>query len=432
MSGTRRTGIVLLASLFTLSLPVHAQNTATLREIRAEGMKTLTEPQIASLSELTSGSQVGKPDLQSAADKLVKTGLFSKVSYNFKTQPEGVTLTFHVEESPRVPAYFDNIPWFAESELTEAIRRKLPFYDGHLPEGGGVVEQAARAVEELLASHGLGAKLEHQLAASPLGEGNVQQFRIEGAALKIAKIDFSDATLGSSHVIQQHLSEIVGKPYSRMTIDLFLSEQVRPIFLQQGFLRAKLGPPEVRLTGNPNQKLPEQIPVFVPIAAGPVYHWKDPQWSGNTLLSSITLTQQVGLKSGDVADGMQVEAAWERIREEYAHRGYIDARVDPLPSFDDAAHTITYSVKIEEGSQYKFGSLVITGLSAAGERHLREAWAVQPGEVFDKLKFEEFLTKLQTHPEQVFKDLPVHFENIGHWLQNDSSKKTVEVLLDFK
>src|SRR5882762_2049665 len=116
----QRTGLTALAFLF-LSTFAQAQ-TSTLHEIHAEGMKTLTQPQIATLSELAPGSQVGKPDLQSAADKLVQTGLFSKVSYNFKTQPDGVILTFHVEESPRVPVYFDNIPWFAESELTEAIR----------------------------------------------------------------------------------------------------------------------------------------------------------------------------------------------------------------------------------------------------------------------------------------------------------------------
>ena len=59
-------------------------------------------------------------------------------------------------------------------------------------------------------------------------------------------------------LVQQQLAELKGKPYSRMAIDLFLTEQVRPIYQKQGFLRAKLGPPEIRLTGNPNQKLPEQ------------------------------------------------------------------------------------------------------------------------------------------------------------------------------
>lgn len=425
-----RTGLAAL--LLLLLYPLAQAQTSTLHEIHAEGMKTLTQPQIATLSELAPGSQVGKPDLQSAADKLVQTGLFSKVSYNFKTQPDGVILTFRVEEAPRVPAYFDNVPWFADSELSEAIRKKLPFYDGNLPAGGTVVEEAAQAVEELLATRGLGAKLEHQLTANPLGDGNVQQFHIEGASLRIAKIEFSDSKLQSSHLIQQHLTEIVGKPYSRMIVDIFLSEQVRPIFLQQGNLKAKLGPPEVRLSGNPNQKLPEQIPIFVPVDPGPVYHWRGVQFEGNALLSTITLTQQLGLKAGDVADGMQVEGGWDKIREEYAHRGFLDAQLDATPSYDDSAHTVAYTVKIAEGSQYKFKSLVLTGLSVTAERRLRDAWSIKPSEVFDKFAYENFLTKLQSHPEQIFKDLPVHFESIGHYLQNDAAQKSVDVLLDFK
>jgi len=129
---------------------------------------------------------------------------------------------------------------------------------------------------------------------------------------------------------------------------------------------------------------------------------------------------------------MQIEAGWDKIREEYAHRGFVEAKVDATPNYDDSAHTIAYNVKIEEGPQYKFGFLIITGLSVTAERHLREAWTVKPGDVFDKLTFENFLTKLQSHPEQVFKDLPVHFDNIGHYLQNDPTKKNVDVLLDFK
>jgi hypothetical protein len=40
--------------------------------------------------------------------------------------------------------------------------------------------------------------------------------------------------------------------------------------LKQGYLQAKLGPPEVRLSGPPTAKLPEQLPVFVPIVAGDI------------------------------------------------------------------------------------------------------------------------------------------------------------------
>jgi outer membrane protein insertion porin family len=204
------------------------------------------------------------------------------------------------------------------------------------------------------------------------------------------------------------------------------------MFLQKGLLRAKLGPPEVRLTGNPNKKLPEQIPVYVPVSPGPAYHWRGVEWSGNNLLSTITLTNAVALKPGAVADGMAIEAGWDHVREEYGRRGYMQAKVEPIATYDDAAHTVAYSVRVEEGKPFHFGSMVITGLSVNAERHLRDAWPIPEGQLFDKAKYEEFLTKLQAHSTEIFKDIPIHYDEVGHWLQPDDAKGTVNVLLDFK
>src|SRR5216683_2092201 len=304
--------------LLLVVFPAFAQThgTAALREVRADGGKLLTEAQVVALTGLVTGTPVGQSDLQAGADNLVKTGLFAHVNFSFRTRADGVAVTFHVEESPRIPAYFDNIPWFSDSELGEAIRKRLPFFDGTLPEGGTAVDQATEAVSDLLSSRNLQVSVQHQLIANPLGEGNVQEIRLEGAALKIAKVEFGDISLSASKAVQQHLSEILGKPYSRMTIDLFLSEAIKPIYLQQGFLRVKLGPPEVRLTGDPRQKLPAQIPVYVPVVPGTVYRWKEFHWTGNSLVSEFTLNGLLGAKPGDLADGMQIEAAWDRAREE--------------------------------------------------------------------------------------------------------------------
>ncbi len=422
--------------LLPLTFPASAQTpdaaSSPLREVHADGEKFLTESQIVAITGLTPGAQISKNDLQSAADKLVQSGLFTKVSYNFQTKLTGVLVTYHLEESPRIPVYFDNFPWFTDSALGDAIRAKLPFFDGTLPEAGAAVDQAVDAVKELLASRGVQGSLEHTVIANPTGEGNVQEIRIEGTAIQIAKLEFSDPSLSSSKAVQQYLSEILGKPYSRMTIDLFLAEAIKPIYLRQGFLRVKLGPPEVRLAGDPNQKLPSQIPVYVPVAPGDIYRLQEIQWIGNTLVSEFTLSALLGIKHGDVADGMQIEAGWDRAREEYAHRGYLESKLDPVPSYDDHAHTVSYSVSIQEGRQYHFGKMILTGISLAAERKLRAAWPITAGDIFDKAKFEELLAKLQTRQEQVFGELPLHYENVGHWLQTDASKGTVDVLLDFK
>src|SRR6266704_2270841 len=176
-----RLGILFLF-LLPAGLPASAQTPdstmAPLHEVHADGEKVLSEAQVVAITGLVPGALVGRNDLQTGADKLVQSGLFAKVSYNFQTRFAGVLVTYHVEEAPRIPAYFDNIPWFADSELTEAIRARLPFFDGTLPEAGAAVDQAGEAVKALLSSHGLQVSLDHLVIANPIGEGNVQEFRI--------------------------------------------------------------------------------------------------------------------------------------------------------------------------------------------------------------------------------------------------------------
>jgi outer membrane protein assembly factor BamA len=418
--------------LFLAQTPGAYAQTATLKEIHAEGMKTFTEVQIASLSGLAIGSQVGRQDLQSGADILVRSGLFAKVTYKFETHNDNLSLSYHIEENPRLPVAYDNFPWFSDGELNDAIRNDLPFYDGTLPEGGTVVDLAGNSLAAFLSSHGLKAEVQHLVLANPLLDGSEQEFQVTGIPQRIASIDFSDPALKENLAVQQHLPEIRGKPYSRLTIDVFLAEAIRPIYLKQGFVRAKIGPAEVRLVGNPNQKFPEDIPIYVPCQPGALYHWKEGQWQGNSAVSSETLKRALRMNPGDVADGLNIEGGWDRVREAYGEQGYLETKVEPVATYDDQAHTVSYIVNITEGRQYRYHDMAITGMSLAGERMIREAWPFKPGDIMDKSIFEKFLLQLESHREVIFKELPVHYETVGHWLQTDPAKGTVDALIDFK
>jgi outer membrane protein insertion porin family len=439
MTGMRlRLVVVLLAALLGPLLsngqqsPAQQAPTATLHELHVDGLKHLSEEQVIALTGLKTGSQVSKSDLQDAADALVRTGLFAKVTFKFDTHNDRLIVTYHAEENARLGVSYDNFPWYADSELDDAIRKLLPFYDGHLPETGQVVERAETALKDFLAAHDLKLNVTHQVVISPLSDGSLQQFSVEGAVPRITSLEFSDPKLTEDRAVRAHLSEIVGHAYSRMTIDVFLAEQIRPVYLQAGYLQAKIGPAEVRLSGNPNQKVAEEIPVYVPCVAGPIYKWKGVEWKGNSAISTITLTNTLGMKGGDVANGQTIEGGWERVREEYGQHGYLEAKVTPTPVYDDAGRTVAYDVAIAEGVQYKYGAMTISGMSLTGERMIRDAWLTKPGDLFDKKVFEEFLIRLESHRETIFKDIPVHYDSVGHFLQTDPEKGTVEVLLDFK
>jgi len=156
------------------------------------------------------------------------------------------------------------------------------------------------------------------------------------------------------------------------------------------------------------------------------------QWSGNSILSADDLNNLFAVKPTELADGQKIFAGWDHIEEEYGRRGYLDAKVEPTESFDEASHTVSYKTRITEGASFKMASFVLTGLSVAAERKVLETFPVQPNQLFDKSKFETYLSRLQNKPAQIFGDLPVHYDNVGHWLRTNSAKGTVDVLLDFK
>jgi len=106
--------------------------------------------------------------------------------------------------------------------------------------------------------------------------------------------------------------------------------------------------------------------------------------------------------------------------------------VQPEAIFNEAAHTVSYKIPISEGTQYHMGGWVITGLSTSGEARVRSQFPIAAGDVFDKMKYEEFLVGLQEKSKNIFGELPIHYDNVGHWLRPDAAKSTVDVLLDFK
>jgi hypothetical protein len=75
------------------------------------------------------------------------------------------------------------------------------------------------------------------------------------------------------------------------------------------------------------------------------------------------------------------------------------------------------------------GKLVLTGLSIEGDRRIRAAWTISPGEIFDKSIYDEFFS---SGIKQAFTGLPFHYEKIGRFFQEDPQAGTVDVLIDFQ
>jgi outer membrane protein assembly factor BamA len=137
----------------------------------------------------------------------------------------------------------------------------------------------------------------------------------------------------------------------------------------------------------------------------------------------------VDLKLGDVADGNKIAALWERIQSLYGERGYLDAKVDAEPQFYDQDARVIYNVTIAEGSQFRMGNLVLTGLSIDGEKRVRAAWSIPADAIFNEKVYEDFL---DAGIKRAFAGTPVHYDKVGRFLQENPATGRVDVLLDFQ
>jgi len=415
---------LLFPSLLCAQMPADA--TAKVTAVKIIGSKRFAEEDLARTIGLAPGTVVSRGQIQAAADRLSGLGWFSEVSYKFKTTTKGVEIDFTVHDAPSAPLWFDNFPWFTDAELGEAIRAAGVPYDGTAPESGTVLDAIREAVAGLLKAHHIPGEVEGVMVPSPTTEGMVERFRVVGTELPVIALELSDAIARKD---PQIVDTVTGRPYSRYALAIFLVEQVRPVYTSRGYLRVKFGDPVVLFNGDPTKALANEVTVRVPIEPGVQYHWGEVTWKGEVALNEELREELMGMTLGEPADGMKMQAGWDRIAREYQKRGYLDVKINPALDYNDAQARLSCTVDVVTGIQYRMGQLVVTGLSLTAERQLLANWKIARGDVFDKIFYEDFVNG---GARKLFLNTPVHFLRIGHLLRPNAQTKTVDVLLDFQ
>jgi outer membrane protein assembly factor BamA len=405
---------------------------AKLASVDITGTTKFSGEQVEAQCGLKLGEIVDKDQLQSAATRLGNSGLYTKVNYSYKTDTAGVHVTFDLADVPGVPVLFDNFPWFTDDELAGALRQAIGTFDGTAPQEGPALDTMARAIVNFLPTKGIHGQVTHELLQLPDGSREVMQFSLVGNPVFIQSMEFSDPLpLKDVHVTAQ-MSDIVGHPFSRFEVATYAFEEIRPVYLSAGYLKASFATPVITMLPPKTNGGPDAARVTLPITLGAQYHLGGITWTGNGAYSDISLNSMIPVKPGDIADGNKIQFAFGDIAGSYAHIGYLDAHLDPQPEFDDAAGKVSYHVTVTEGGQYKMGNLVITGLSIDGEKKLRQAWVLATGAVFDQTYYEDFLRRIAKPTAAIYGSLPVHYDTVGRLLRRNEQAHTVDVLLDFQ
>lgn len=430
--------VALLALLLGFNSLASAQLTpppgyaAKLLSVNVSGSKNYSVAQVTQASGLSIGETVGREAIQAAADRLAHSGLFAAVHFRFDTDVGGLRVTFELQDAPSFPISFDDFPWFTDDELLQSLQQAgVPLHDA-APASGSVLDDASQALQKSLATRGVNATVAHDVVTDPVDGKKLLQFRVVSAGIKIGSIQLGDTLAAGDPTIHDQLMILVGKPFSRLLVDQFLADHVRPLYLSHAFLHVHFGCPTAGFSGNPQGPLPNEVVVVAPINPGPAYTWNGATWGGNQVFSLAdldTLVKTEGLTAGEPADGTKIAALWDSLRSAYEHRGYLDVQVNAAENFNEAAHQAAYRVAISEGIQYQMGNLTLSGLNPESEQRIRQAWHIERGQAFDQTYYDDFLSR---GIAEALKGLPASRDKVSKFLQKDPQKASVDVLLDFE
>jgi outer membrane protein assembly factor BamA len=366
-----------ICAYILITIAIFAQAGQKILKIEAEGLQTLTAETVIATSGLKVGETFSVAATDAAAERLLNSGLFKKVGVRTRNEGPNVTIIFQLEEvkGQSSPVVFDNFIWFSDEELAAAIVREVPAFNGSAPDIGNTNEAIKKALQNLLAERKLPGQVEYNLTE------HEHLFRVEGVPMKICTLHFPGAQSVSEQKLIQAARSSMDQEYSRQSANTFPKYGLYPIYRELGHLRASFGAPVAKPEKSGGC---EGVDLTIPVDEGAKYSWAKAEWSGNKVLSAQELDDRLGMKPGEVANGKKFDKGLSEVKDGYANHGHIQVHFNPTPEFEDAATKVTFKIEIDEGPQYRMGTVEFKGFSSDDAATLSKRWGLKSGEVYDR------------------------------------------------
>lgn len=380
--------------LLIFAMPIVAQQNFRIGKIEFEGLNRLSAEELIAATALKVGEPFALSALDAAAQRLMDSGFFKNVAYRTRANKDQITITFRVEEAKISTSrvIFDNFIWFTDTELIGAVRRDLPSFSGTAPDDGETVERIVKALQRFLHEHQIEATVTHMASQeSPGSTAQEHVFSVNGVPMPICTIHFPGAKNVSEEKLITSARDLQGGEYSSTFVSLFAVKSLYPIYSELGQLKAAFSPPSAKPENSANCK--SGVELTIPVDEGYIYKWNKAEWVGNKALTGPELDALLEMQPGQPANAVKLDKTSKEIQKAYGRKGFIFARINRAPEFNEQDQTVVFRMDVVEGPQFRMGRLIARGFSDAETNQLNARWALKSGDVFDQGYSAEFSQK---------------------------------------
>ena len=387
--------------------------------LRVQGNSRIPAGKILGVAGLKLGALVDKPDFDAARARLIATGGFLSVGYEYKPAPskKGYEGVFEVVEIDQLfPYRVEDLP-VSEKIVRETLAKQEPLFGDRIPGTPEVLSRYAKTIGQIAKVDVIG-----KVNSDVPGELTII-FRPPAARSNIAEVRFTGNQVLPSSLLVNTLSGVaIGVPYNEAMLRLLLDSSIRPLYEARGRIRATFPAIAVEKSTKPDV---DGVVTTIDVNEGESYSLGSVRFAGVSTADARELETAGKFKIDDVANFDEIKAGLERIYGRYRNKGYVHVtgRVDR--QIHDEEHKVDLAITIDPGLQYAMGKLEISGLDIQSEPAIRKVWLLKAGEPFQPEYPESFLNDIRAQGV---------FENLGKTSSEskiDEKSRTVNVTLFF-
>jgi len=376
--------IFIFLVLFLLPLGAQAQQRIVNLDFvgLSQARETFARSQIASVEgTLYSVSQVNE-DIK----KLYETGAFQDIFIEKREIAGGLRLIFHVTEKGTIRGIvFRGNDKIKEKDLLNA----LTIRDFNLLDEKRIAE-SIQAIRKLYEDKGYYlVEISHEIQPYDTEKNELELiFKIEeNRGVKVKRISFVGNKVFKDRKLAHELKTKVGNILGFLTgagkiKDEKLEADVQLLnifYLTRGYLKAKIGKPQITLTRNK-----DALYITFPVFEGPQYKVGRVGIGGEILTTEEELLSKIKLKTGEIYNKLDEETDRQYLEILYGDQAYAFARIEPVVTLNDETLTADTMYSIEKGPKVWLEKIEITGNDVTRDKVIRREIQIAENSPYNK------------------------------------------------
>jgi outer membrane protein insertion porin family len=374
-----------------------AESEFTVGDIRVEGLQRVSEGTVYNYLPVNIGDHLNPQRVREAIRALYATGFFRDV----QLRRDGNTLIVVVLERPSIESFEITGNKDIKTEDLQKSLRNVGLAAGKTFDRSVLDEVTGYLTDQYFSRGKYGIRVDTKVEEQT---GNRVKIKIEIKEGKRAVIRQINLVGDTKYPQKEILSEFTLKTpnllswykqddrYSREDLQGDL-EKLRNFYMDRGYANFQVESTQVTIA-------PEKQDMFITVnvAEGDIFKISDVKLAGTFVVPKAELEQLILVRPGQIFNRKLITVTQELIQNRLGRDGYAFAKVEPVPTPDNATHQVSLTFFVDPGNRVYVRNITFSGSKRINDEVLRREMRQLEGGWLSNTSLERSKQRIQKLP----------------------------------